>query len=342
MSATLESGSQATKTRAGVLRLSEAKPLEPIKVRRIVACVDGSPFSGDVVSHALRIASALDAELTLLRVIEAPTAAPLDPVAWDMRVREARDEVERLAAEHRSTGRVIAAEVIEGDAAEQIRQWVRRKDVDLTVIATHGARGVTDWGMGSTARKLLNRVPGSLLVVPVHRLSGGAPVYRTVLVPLDGSSHAESVLQLAETLAEGDGGRIVLAHIVPVPELTEAAPIEAEGRELREKLVRRNRRVAEAYLTMVRTRVSGDVQIRTAWHEADVRGGLAAIIAGERPDVVVLSAHGHGRRSDVPYGNVTGYLLDHADAPLLIVRGRKASVVRADAAPDRLSVHAGG
>ena len=342
MSVSLESASRVTDVRAGLLGLSTAKPLEPIKVRRIAACIDGSQFSGDVVSHALHIASALNAELTLLRVIEAPTAVPLDPVAWELRVREARDAVEMLAAEHRSIDRVIATEVTEGDPVEQICQRVRRYDIDLTVIATHGGRGVTEWGMGSTARKLLDRVPGSLLVVPANRLGGGVPVYRTVLVPLDGSSYAESVLQLAETIAHGDGGRIVLAHVVPFPELTEAAPIEAEGRELCDRLVRRNRRVAEEYLAAVRARLSGDVEIHMEFHDADTRAGLASIIVAERPDIVVLSAHGHGRRWDVPFGSVTGYLLNHADVPLLIVRARKAAVVPDDAALARLPVHAGG
>lgn len=101
--------------------------------RRIAACVDASEFAEKVIPHALTIAAALGSPVTLLRVLEAKPAhaVPVDPVEWDIRLREAKNDVERLAEGRRRENEHIEAEVIEGGAAEQISLWVRNHDVEL-------------------------------------------------------------------------------------------------------------------------------------------------------------------------------------------------------------------
>ena len=39
-------------------------------------------------------------------------------------------------------------------------------------------------------------------------------------------------------------------------------------------------------------------------------------------DLVVLSGHGRNGRTDLPCGRLTGFLLEHAPVPLLVVRDR--------------------
>ena len=54
-------------------------------------------------------------------------------------------------------------------------------------------------------------------------LIGGAIMFKTLLVPLDGSMLAEQALPLATTLARAAGGRLVLFRAVPAVGLTAAA-----------------------------------------------------------------------------------------------------------------------
>jgi nucleotide-binding universal stress UspA family protein len=61
----------------------------------------------------------------------------------------------------------------------------------------------------------------------------------------------------------------------------------------------------------VRTRVTVD---------GDVRGEILRRIAEDHVDLVVLSGHGRGGRSEHPFGSVASFLLEHATAPLLVVR----------------------
>ena len=291
---------------------------------RIAACLDGSELSECVLPHARAVASALGTPLSLLRVIESggPGAAPPDPLDWDILRCDARDYLERLIGA-REESKDVEAEVIEGAAAEQICVWTEHHGADLTVVASHGVRGRTGWSLASTARKLLDRLPGSILLVPVTAEPSGPVVrYRRLLAPLDGSARAESVLPLALQLAKAHGAELLLAHVVPVPELTEIGPLEAEDVELRERLIERNERVAHAYLDRLRSRLAHEgVALRAlVLTGGDARPRLLRLVADEAIDLVVLSAHGRSGQSNVPFGSVAAHLMEHAGAPILIFR----------------------
>lgn len=317
-------------------------------VRRIAACVDASGFAEKVIPHALTVAAALGSPVTFLRVLEAKPAhaVPVDPVEWDIRLREAKNDVGRLVEGRRREVEHIEAEVIEGTAADQISLWIRNHDVELTALCTHGDSGVTEWGLGSTAQKLIDRVDGSLLLIPSSYTTADPVHYHRLLVPLDGSSHAESVLPLAIRLARAERAELVLVHVVPIPELTEAGPLESEAIELRERLIQRNERVGQEYLDRIRAHVNGDLSVRTLLlRGADVRTGLIRAIAEEAPDLILIAAHGRARRWDVPFGSVATYLIAHATVPLLIVRRHPTHLAQRQAAmtrhtPLRLPTHA--
>ena len=217
----------------------------------------------------------------------------------------------------------VDADLVEGQAAEEICRRTREQAAELVVLGTHGERASGEYAIGNTARNVLDRAAGSVLLVPVFTASSH-PHYRRILVPLDGSSWSESVVPLAARLAHAADAELVLAHVVPVPELTETGPLEADDLELRGRLVDRNERVARSYLDRVRgyaAELCPKVRAMTL-HGDDVRVSLTNLIGSEHVDLVVLSARGHGgnRVFDMPYGNVAAYLVTHLPVPTLIVR----------------------
>ena len=295
---------------------------------RVAACVDTSVMARKVITHAIAITKALDAGLTLVRVLETPPTGerPPDPVDWEIRRREARDAVGRIAEEHMGTIEGIKAQVVEGQAAEQILIWARDHDVDLTIFSTHGEDTATGGRLGKTARAVIDGAVGSFLLVPLAVAADPAICFRRILVPLDGSCRAESVLPFAVQLARPHRGEIVLVHVVPIPELTEIGPLETEALELRERITVRNERVAHEYLDRVRHRlIDQGVTVRgVVLRDGDVRRRLARSVVDEAADLVVLSAHGRGGHADMPHGSVAAYQLAHAVTPLLIVNERPA------------------
>jgi nucleotide-binding universal stress UspA family protein len=301
---------------------------------RIVVCVDGSDLGERAIPHARAFAAAFGGSVTLLQVLEhaKPGQAPLDAVEWDIRRHEARDYVDQLARREPSAGEgALEAQVVEGAAAEEICRWTQHEQTDLTGLCTHGESGQSEWSLASTARKVVDRAPGSFLLVPAtEKPSGEIARYERLLVPLDGSPRAESVLPVATRLAQAQQAELILGHVVPVPELTEVGPPAAEALELRERLIQRNERVATEYLDRLRAQLgsSGLSPRVLVLRGGEPRSQLARLIEEERVDLVILSAHGRGGGRDSACGSVAASLIANASRPLLVVRQRPARATR--------------
>lgn len=307
-----------------------AEPLRP--GFHVTACVDPSGLAA-VVPHARAIAEALDASLTLLHVVEAWPAGEMrpDPIEWDLRRHEARRALGRLASSGQQPLAGTSAEVAlaEGPTADEICRYSAKGGEGLIVLGTRGRGGERHNRIGGTAHNVLNRAPGSILLVPVEA-GAGSPGYRRIVVPVDGSCWAESVLPLAVRIAKAHDAELVLAHVVPAPELTGTRPFEPEDLQLRLRVIERNERAARDYLERIRARLA-DMGLRVrvlSLRGDDVRIALAGLIEAEGADLVVLSARGHGssRHGDMRYGSVASYLIAHAAVPLLIVQPASAGI----------------
>jgi nucleotide-binding universal stress UspA family protein len=305
----------------------------PSPICHVGVCLDRSPVGDRIIPHAVALARALGAKLTVLHALEPPherlEATPTDPLDWEVQRTEARRHLAAVESEHATGDLRVRSEILEGRPAEEIRDWVSSHGVDLTVLASHGASGWTEWRLASTARKLIEGISGSVLLVPawsVQEPLKDEVTYDHILVPLDGSPRAESVLPLASSVARAHDSELLLLHIVPMPERSCPCPLEAEERDLEQRLVDRNARAAEVYLEGVRTRVAGaGFRVRTrVTVDGDVRGEILRRIAEDHVDLVVLSGHGRGGRSEHAFGSVASFLLEHATAPLLVVREHTA------------------
>jgi len=311
-------------TKSPTKRKSERR-VDSSSVREVVVCLDGSDLGRRVVPHAQLIADALSARLTLLHVLEtdAAAASPADPLDWRIRQREARAHLDDVKTDLTESDVGIRSELVEGRAAEQICRWAKQHQIDITVLCSHGQRGLTGWDLGSTARKLIDRVPGSLLLVPaVAAARDEAARYRRILVPLDGSPQAESVAPLVMRIASAQRAEVLFVHVVRDPEIARMGPLDTEGAELERRVLEHNRAVASDYLDRLRSRVGQPgTQLRTLV----VSGGTAQaqlerLIRAEKVDLVAMSAHGLTSRCDCPCGGVTEYLVTHAVTPVLVVR----------------------
>ena len=309
----------------------------PAPIRHISVCLDRSPVGDRVVSHAVALARTFGAKLTVLHALEPPherpEATPTDPLEWEVQRAKARRRLASLESENAAAGLPVATEVLEGRPAEEIRDWVASHGVDLTVLCSHGESGWTEWSLASTARKLIEGISGSVLLVPAWTIQ--EPLedevsYDRVLVLLDGSPRAESSLPLASSVARAHGSELLLLHIVPRPERSCPSPLDAAERDLEQCLVDRNARAAEIYLEGVRERVAGGgFRVRTlVTVDGDVRGEILRRIAEDHVDLVVFSGHGRGGRAELPFGSVSSFLLEHATAPLLVVRERTVHTTR--------------
>lgn len=309
----------------------ESPEIAGVVFSNVVACVDGSPYARDVLAHAAAVSAGQNAPLKVIRVLESTNGqiSPHDPVAWDLRRREAMDYVKNLlAACNRETHATI--EVIVGPVQDRISSFLVDQDVDLCVLGSAGEGEAPAQGLGSTARRIVDNAPCSVLLIPPRHI-GTEPAaepetirYRRLLVPLDCSHRAETVLPVAVSLGNAYGAEIVLAHAVPDADLTEIGPLDEADVALRNKLRERNERAAKRYLSRMRAQLALNYRaVRTLiLRGGDARHMLARAAADEAADIIVLSAKGAGGHPDQSLGSVAEYLITHIGKPILIVRSR--------------------
>ena len=132
-------------------------------VERVVAPVDLSDQSTLVVDHAAELATAYDASLDLVHVIEQvayPDAYGVDPLS--MALPEVQDRagaaLDDLAA--RATGvDTVRTHARLGYAAHDIVDFAAENDAGLIVMATHGRTGLKRFLIGSVAEKVMRTAP---------------------------------------------------------------------------------------------------------------------------------------------------------------------------------------
>jgi len=273
--------------------------------------------------HAIAVGRGLDLPLTLARVVEVPSqfGRPVDPVDWQLRRNEHRDQLNQMAALPSDATIPIESVLLTGPAADSLSDWAIEHRVPLLALATHGHNSPSHNGLGATAQRILERAATSLLLVPFGAMPGESEVnYHKILVPLDGSCRAESVLPLASRIARAHGAEIVLVHVVPKLDLVDIQTAQAS--ELCAQLSAHNERRAREYLEDLRRKLRGDgIPVRTIIaSNGDARSELRRLAIQQQIDFIVLSSHGQSGLTDVPCGSVTEYLATHAPTPMLIVR----------------------
>ena len=319
----------------------ETSRLEKGIPHHLLVCLDRSQESEHLIRHACALARAWGARLTLIHVLESGTGEglphPAGAVEWRLRRQEARRYLTEVGSNSSHQDLGISMILAEGRAFEEIQTWSRRHAVDLTILSTHGEKGRTGCGLSGTAYKLIDGSSGSFLVVPAGE-PGQAPMgeasYKRILVPLDGSLYAESVLPIAAQLAAVHDAEIVLAHVVAAPELMRSGPPTTEDRALKEAVIARNESLARDYLTEIRTRLQ-DPRFRTRTYlsrKGNPREELLRFIHDEAIDLVVLSAHGVTGATDRALGSVAAHLVAHTRVPLLLTRNRTTPKLREDRA----------
>ena len=296
-----------------------------LTVRHMLVPLDGSPLAECVLPWAIAVAQVFAARVTLLRILEAPavTGHRHDAVDWQIRRTEAHNRLVKLGHQLTACGVTSAVELLEGRPAEQIINFAGRHDVDLVVLSSHGEGGLSGWILSSTAHMVVARARSSVFVIPAHAAEtrpAGELRFQRILVPLDCSPRAECVLPLAVALARAHDAELILAHVVPEPELPRRMPASPEDTAIASRLTERNRLEAERYLGELQCRLAGQalrvgVRIVVSHRRAPA---IRALADEADADLIVACAHGRTGDAGERYGTVAARLLAESSRPIVV------------------------
>jgi len=138
-------------------------------------------------------------------------------------------------------------------------------------------------------------------------------MFKRILVPLDGSSLAESALPHAATVAAAFGAEVLLLRVIPVRQRSGAAPMDIIDRRLCQA-------EAGAYLDAV----AADRPIRGLSVETQVCQGQPAeqiveTVSRRMVDLIVLTTHGMGGCTTFPVSGTAHKVISRSPASVVMV-----------------------
>jgi len=155
-------------------------------------------------------------------------------------------------------------------------------------------------------------------------------MFRTILVPLDGSDLAASALPAAVEMARRFDSRLRLVTVIETGLASLALGANVAAGALTDPAAITTQmdahvEAAKAYLSATAEQLAG--QGLSA--EIEVRGGPAGdgVVQAAREanaDLIVMSSHGRGGLGRLIFGSVAEHVARNATMPLLVVRGKEA------------------
>jgi nucleotide-binding universal stress UspA family protein len=157
-------------------------------------------------------------------------------------------------------------------------------------------------------------------------------MYRSIVVPLDGSPFGEQALPLAVEIARRSAANLQIVHVsVPLAEMYAEAWPGFES-TVNPALRRRGEAYLDAVVRRLEPTVGADVAVSSALLEGTIPEALQEHVMATGADLVVMTTHGRGPLARAWLGSVADTLVRRLSVPLLLVRPRQAA-----AAPDTRS-----
>jgi len=286
--------------------------------KRMIIPLDRSEVAEVVFPYAKEVAGRLGLDVTLLHVVglEEGDRSAAYKSYLDGAAEKLLNQAHYVLRSAGSAGGKMAVHVhgviVAGNPAEKILDYAEENDVDLIMMATHGRSGMSRWAMGSVADKVLRRSSVPVWLVQAARPRSPADTWRkmTMLVPLDGSKLAESVLPHVEALAKQKG-------VEPEVVLVRAFETLSTGP---------GRDKPQQYLSGVEQRLcAGGLSVRSEVLEGDPAKEIVDYANDNPVTLIVMATHGRSGIGRWAYGSVADKVLRRASRPVFLVRVAQAS-----------------
>ena len=308
--------------------------------KRILVPLDTSKLAEIALPYAEELAAKLGSEVILIHVkTRADVPENIDHRAYISKMAATTEQDIKKSPDLPPGEKVTVKSAVVGSPtpfnhpAEEILDYAEKENVSLIVMATHGRTGIRRWALGDTANKVARTSKNPVLLI---RANTGAPKsvhLGKILVTLDGSMQGESALPYVETLASRFKSRVNLLNVVEPPyhyyPYVGVPGYFGGGGIVRvpfdEEEIKPLKEVAEKYVKSVSDKLTGEGI--TASYEVKVGSAGDEIIKAEeeiRPDIVVMSTHGHTGFGRWDHGSIADKVLHYGNTPLLLVRPRQS------------------
>ncbi|GAX60699.1 universal stress protein UspA and related nucleotide-binding proteins [Candidatus Scalindua japonica] len=149
-----------------------------IKLERILFPTDFSSTAEHALKYALTFASEHKAKLFVMHVIPNPDSPvvfgedgeSVTPPSFERMEAKAKKSMEQLIPERYAKELEIENIIVQGGPLKEILKCVKKFNIDLLTMASHGRKGISHMLMGSLAEKVVQMAPCPVLTIkhPEH------------------------------------------------------------------------------------------------------------------------------------------------------------------------------
>lgn len=289
-------------------------------IRPIVVPLDGSKFAETALPIAADFARLTGAALELVTVhapisavgaMEGATAAMVD-ADRDIRAQETAYLDSVVARMTLETGLKVTSMLAAGPVVPALIDFIQTRRPQLVVISSHGRSGLTRLFLGSVADHLIrHHLASPVVVVRPDRPAVPSSLLgdRRILIPLDGSSLAETVIDHVLELFPKERTTLELLRVVPpiLRPATAGADIEHCPGAL----------YLASIAKLLRSRGVQHVHTRICVAD-DLVPAMLDHIESEQPTLLALATHGLGGLERALVGSVGDELVRRASVPTLV------------------------
>src|SRR5687768_1471239 len=146
-------------------------------------------------------------------------------------------------------------------------------------------------------------------------------MYRTIMVPTDGSGFDREAIRVALRIAERTDAKVRLVRVLATGSLFGVAAV-SEGTAIAAEVVRTEYDKArrELYSLAAECRATSKADITVDLHTGPVADVLQGYARRNDVDLIVISTHGRSGVSRLSLGSVTDSLIRHTTIPVLVVK----------------------
>jgi nucleotide-binding universal stress UspA family protein len=271
------------------------------KIRKILVPLNGSMIAEQSLPMARHLAHVFVADLILATVSESEKSGE--------RLSEQKviDEyLQRTMKVMQSEKIVVRSVKGEGAPPAEISRLARENAVDLIVISTKAGFELERLFAESVSRQLIEQTGVPILMLrPTDNLASRYSEFKKIIVALDGSAEAESVLPLVKLLADQFDNEVLL---VSVPEGAESENYAATMKQYLNGIAEG----LNSAKTQTKVLLGGSGPART----------ILAFSKSECADLIVMATHGRGgaeRIKHLSLGSVPTRVIEKAECPILLV-----------------------
>ncbi|MCH7564555.1 MAG: universal stress protein [Gemmatimonadetes bacterium] len=286
--------------------------------------LDESDFDEQILPYASALARSADIALHLahVHVPYPPTQVMTTQYGWegvdmwqyDEQDREKEwsylDETAKRVSEE--LGKPVTPALLVGEVAAAVEEYVKTHGIGLVVVGAHRHRGLLGLGPEAVEDALVHHTDLPVLIVPAEAGFPTEDGIQRILVPLDISERAQTILQPAVELAQATGAELILLHVMPTMSAVGIPVGHLPGRA----------DIAETYLEGIAEglRERSIVVHRRVVEQTSPVKAILDVIREERVDLIALTTDGHTGLRRALLGSVSESVLKESHKPVLLER----------------------